>query len=100
MEIPLRLDISRRAERDLTGIWLYSAREWGVDQADSYYEKLVASITLLREHPDFGSWRLIRGRPCRRWVIGSHAIVFQVRGRSLHIIRILHAAMDERRHLG
>jgi plasmid stabilization system protein ParE len=39
--------LSARAEADLTGIWVYSAEEWGVDQADRYVDALsVASILL------------------------------------------------------
>lgn len=75
-------------------------REWGLAHAETYTSKLTGSFDLLCQHPDIGSQRVVRGQLCRRWTMGSHAIVFRVHGRELRVIRILHTAMDERRHLG
>jgi len=33
---------SPAAENDLENIWLYSFGEWGEEQADRYYDELVA----------------------------------------------------------
>jgi toxin ParE1/3/4 len=39
------------AERDLETIWLYTRRQWGVDQADRYIGILTASFPSWRSHP-------------------------------------------------
>lgn len=58
-----------------------------------------AAFELLRERPEIGSARTIGAREVRRWVVGRHAILFYKRGRDLQVVRILHTAMDEPRHL-
>lgn len=30
------------AQEDLTGIWLYTFKSWGVDQAEKYYDQIVS----------------------------------------------------------
>ncbi|WP_186456868.1 type II toxin-antitoxin system RelE/ParE family toxin [Sphingomonas suaedae] len=92
--------MSRRAHRDLAGIWRYGAREWGLEQAFAYADQINRAFDLLRERPNIGSVRVQGGVEYRRWVGGRHAILFRTSVRSLHMVRILHSAMDERRHLG
>jgi plasmid stabilization system protein ParE len=43
-----RLVVSKRAETDLRGIWLYSLETWGEEQADCYLDELDARGGLRR----------------------------------------------------
>lgn len=80
-------------------IWRYGARAWGSEQAFAYAEMINAAFELLRERPEIGSARIVATREVRRWVVGRHAILFYTRGTDLRIVRVLHTAMDEPRHL-
>lgn len=90
--------LSRKAVSDLGQIWDYSARQWGVDQADRYV-KLLA-----RAFDDIATQRIV-GRPTddvrrgyRRWPVGSHVVYYRADGGIAVIIRILHKRMDVARH--
>lgn len=39
------------AEGDLEGIWLYTAEQWGVKQANHYIDILSATFSDLAQHP-------------------------------------------------
>jgi toxin ParE1/3/4 len=43
------------AERDLEGIWKYTRREWGLEQAERYTDLLTAAFQFLAEAPKFRS---------------------------------------------
>jgi toxin ParE1/3/4 len=43
--------LSPAAERDLEGIWKYTRREWGLEQADRYTDLLSAAFQVLAEAP-------------------------------------------------
>jgi plasmid stabilization system protein ParE len=43
--------LSPAAERDLEGIWKYTRREWGLEQADRYTDLLTAAFKVLAEAP-------------------------------------------------
>jgi toxin ParE1/3/4 len=32
------------AEQDLESIWIYTAKEWGLDQASRYFDSLIAAF--------------------------------------------------------
>jgi toxin ParE1/3/4 len=43
--------LSPAAERDLEGIWKYTRREWGLEQAERYTDLLTAAFQVLAEAP-------------------------------------------------
>jgi toxin ParE1/3/4 len=43
--------LSPAAERDLEGIWKYTRREWGLEQAERYTDLLTAAFQVLSEAP-------------------------------------------------
>ena len=40
-----------QAERDLEGIWIYTRKEWGLEQAERYIDLLTAAFEVLAESP-------------------------------------------------
>lgn len=42
------------AESDLLEIWLYTAKEWNLTQADKYLDQIENSLNNLLEHPELG----------------------------------------------
>jgi len=92
-----RYIVSPRAQADIEEIWNYTAKTWGVDQAEAYVRALQAAIETVAEEPR-------KGRACRRGPQG----ISQVPGRLAHdrsarsgidIVRILHSRMDFERHV-
>ena len=43
------------AKRDLEGIWLYTLKEWGIEQAHHYTDELTAAIGQLANNPQLGA---------------------------------------------
>uniref|UniRef100_UPI00386DDBE0 type II toxin-antitoxin system RelE/ParE family toxin n=1 Tax=Sphingomonas sp. BE123 TaxID=2817842 RepID=UPI00386DDBE0 len=93
------LKFAKRAEVDLQQIWRYSAIEWGVEQADTYIAEMRERCLRLCEHPALGPERFYGRRALRRWPAGSHILYYRIEARRIRVVRILHAAMDPRRHM-
>lgn len=43
--------LSAKAEEDLAEIWVYSAKHWGIEQADRYIDALIARFLWLSDNP-------------------------------------------------
>lgn len=90
--------LSPLAERDLEEIWLYTAKNWSVEQADSYHNGIVAVFEGLAAGTK-------RGRTAdvlpdfQKYLFGSHVIYFLDYADRLDVIRILHQRQDAERHL-
>ena len=87
------------AERDMEQIWRTTVTVWGIDQADRYTDKLIATFEKLAGAPD-------RAHACdhirigyRRRNVERHAIYFRKTATGIDIMRILHDRMDASRHL-
>jgi len=90
--------LSRRAEIDLAEIYTYTVTQWSIDQANRYVTDvqiaingLVAGTKIGRKRPDIAAAYLCYG-------VGSHMIFYR-EAEHILVARILHAAMDPRRHL-
>ena len=90
----LKLSVTPKAESDLTGIWLYTCEEWGVDQADKYLDQLEAGMQQLLNHPSLGTnyTHVLPGY--RRLQIEHHAVFYKVIEPEVLVIRVLHEDMD------
>ncbi len=94
-----RLALAPAAQADLDGIWDYTARHWGADQAELY-------LTAIRD----ACLDLAKGvRPSRpvdirsgyrKLAVGSHVLFFRIADDGgIVVVRILHRAMDVERNL-
>ncbi|MBI5165802.1 MAG: type II toxin-antitoxin system RelE/ParE family toxin [Magnetospirillum sp.] len=87
-----------RAEADLEDIWLYSFKNWSLEQADRYHNAIVEAF-----------WDLAAGRKSGRPVdiregyfkhpVGSHMVYYRFTESGLVVVRILHQRMEVGRHL-
>ena len=90
--------LSPLAEVDLEEIWLYTARNWSIEQADSYHRSLVATFEGLAAGKKTG--RPVDVLPkFQKHLCGSHVIYFYDQPDRLDVIRILHQRQDAERHL-
>ena len=46
--------ISKKAISDLEEIWLYTAEEWSIEQADRYYNLIFDEINFICKNPKTG----------------------------------------------
>lgn len=86
------------AEADLEEIWLYTFREWSLEQANHYIDDVIDAFEGLMADRK-------RGRPVDirtgylKYAVGSHMIYFREQNNSLLIVRVLHGRMDVTRYL-
>ena len=90
--------LSPLAEADLEEIWLYTFRQWSLEQADKYHHGIMAAIEGL------ASGRIVWQRTDVRegywkYKAGLHVVYFRCSGGYLDVIRILHGRMDVDTHL-
>jgi toxin ParE1/3/4 len=91
--------LSPAAERDLEGIWKYTRREWGLDQAERYTDLLTAAFQVLADSPQAAP-ACDHIRPgYRRRTIERHVVYFRITDYGIAIIRVLHDRMNAPRHL-
>lgn len=86
----LSLNILLQADADLEEIWLYSANEWSIEQADSYITGLYATFSMLCETPEIARERSEITPPVRLHPSGQHHVIYRIEGTSISVIRILH----------
>lgn len=49
-----RFVLSLRIRTDLDRIWDYTARKWGIDQAERYLRRIAEAVDLIAETPTIG----------------------------------------------
>ena len=90
---------SSQSEQDLTDIWIYTAEEWNLEQADLYVDELVAGIERLSSHPELGHSREDIRTGYRSLNVSQHIVFYKITNEEVQIIRVLHKSVDVQRHL-
>lgn len=90
--------LTPKAQADLGGVWLYSRERWSEEQANQYYIALTDAFETLLVDAGRGTPVEVRAG-YRKLLAGSHVIYFRSIRAGIEIVRILHQAMDVRRHL-
>lgn len=93
----MRLELSRRAQADLDDIRDYSAARFGIAQAIDYLDAIEQAFRRLVAHPRIGSASALFGEAVLSYPAGDHRIFYELRPKTIYIIRILHKAMDVER---
>jgi toxin ParE1/3/4 len=95
----MKLELTPAALADLQSIRAYTLERWGPAQEEAYLERMWEKFeTLLADSAPY------RFRPdlfpgCQIAAEGKHLILFRVDKSTLQIVRVLHGAMDFKRHL-
>ena len=87
--------INEKALEDINSIWIYTAENWSVEQADRYYnliydeiEYIVSNFEMAR---DFGKIR----KSYKYSKVKSHLIFFKKdKNNEIEVVRVLHERMD------
>lgn len=94
-----RASLKAAARRDLQASYEHGYREWGRAAADQYAAMITAVVAYITEYPL--TKPAVEGRdPLRRCNVGSHVIFYRPTREGIAVIRVMHDAMDARRHLG
>ena len=86
---------SEKALEDINNIWIYTAENWFVEQADRYYNAIMDEIEFIVQKfelaHDFGKIR----KSYKYSKIKSHLIFFKKNtSNEIEIVRVLHERMD------
>jgi len=87
------------AKNDLKDIWHYSFDKWGEDQADKYLLQLNGGIQGLINNPKLGKSQGKIRKGYRSIQINRHVIYYQLEGKTVDIVRVLHERMIPKKYL-
>ena len=92
---------TRKAASDLNDIWEYTFKTWSKEQANLYYNNLLADCGKVAQKPDTlgRSFEHVK-TSLKGYPSGKHIIFFRIlKDGRVRIVRILHEKMDFKRHL-
>ena len=87
-----------KARSDIDGIWDYTVKTWGVQQARSYITGLHDVCIELAENPDLGKRRDELYKGLRVYPSGKHVVFYITMDKGIDVVRILHGSIDTHRH--
>ncbi|MCB4809130.1 type II toxin-antitoxin system RelE/ParE family toxin [Tamlana sp. 62-3] len=92
--------ISKQAIKDLDKIWIYTLNKWSKEQADRYYDLIIAEIEFIADNYLTGKSAEQTRKNYRVTNIKSHLIFYRkVENDIVEIVRILHQRMDIKKRL-
>ena len=87
--------INEKALEDINNIWIYTAENWSVDQADRYYNLIYDEVEYIVRN--FEMARDL-GKICKSYKyskVKSHLIFFKKdKNNEIEVVRVLHERMD------
>jgi toxin ParE1/3/4 len=85
--------LSQPAKRDLTSILFYTQDEWGIGQAERYYDSLLRAFRSLAASPRIGMVSDSIARGLRRFPVEQHVVFYKIEKDAILIVRLLHKRM-------
>jgi toxin ParE1/3/4 len=87
--------ISEKALEDINTIWIYTAENWSVEQADRYYNAIIDEIEFIVQKFELArDFEKIR-KSYKYSKIKSHLIFFKKnKSNEIEVVRVLHERMD------
>lgn len=83
--------LSREAEQDILDIFFHTAEEFGIQQAESYHDKLEACFDFLSDNPTAAPLRAEISPPVRIHPIGAHIVIYvEESDGTILVIRVRH----------
>ena len=95
----LKIVNSELAETDLLEIWLYTAEEWSLPQADIYLAQLGSTLKNLIDHPEMGKDRADLRKGYRSLLVNHQHVFYRLIDDEIQIMRVLHESVDLTKHL-
>ena len=87
--------ISEKALEDINNIWIYTAENWSVEQANRYYNLIYDEIEYIVKNFEMArDFEKIR-KSYRYSKVNSHLIFFKKdKTNEIEVVRVLHEKMD------
>lgn len=95
----MTLDLTLAALDDLASIWSYTLERWGPAQEERYLEQIWDKFETIMRDPSCFRPRNDLFPGCQVALEGRHMILFRVNRNRLQVVRVLHSAMDFKRHV-
>ncbi len=93
--------LSRKAEEDLIAIFLDSAEQFGLPQAERYHDLLEKAFQFLDDNPWAARERHELQPPVRIHPVGSHIVLYTIdEDRDVFVVRVRHGHEDWMAHPG
>lgn len=92
--MPKTYQLTKKADADLEGIYLYTIEKFGLAQAETYHAKLKQAFQTIADNPKLGLDVSASFPDCRRHISGSHVVYYREGDVSVVVMRILHQARD------
>ena len=90
-----KFSFTNRALDDLIEIWDYTVEQWSENQAQTYYNLIMASCMDLANNPQLGKSYNIISQNLLGYKCGEHIIFYQeIVKNEIEIARVLHGMMD------
>ena len=96
---PTHYRLTPAAEADLTEIWLYTAENWTVAQADRYMDSLERTFDTLLSMPEIARERMEFEPPVRIHPSAQHIVIYRILEDHLAILRVLGGRQNWQAHL-
>jgi toxin ParE1/3/4 len=92
-----RYILARRAARDLDEIWVYIAQHGSVEAAERVRTSLTGAFEMIAEYPAIGGLRHDIQPGWRNFIVNSYRVHYRQARGFVRILRVVHAARDERK---
>ncbi|HMS08032.1 MAG TPA: type II toxin-antitoxin system RelE/ParE family toxin [Pyrinomonadaceae bacterium] len=87
--------ITRKALADINEIWLYTAENWSIEQADRYYNLIFDEIEFIAKNFDLARDMGWLREGYRASKVKSHIVFFRkTLNGEVEVVRVLHERMD------
>lgn len=86
--------ISRLALEDIDSIWEFTVQNWSIEQAEKYYKEIFMAIDSVCQNPKTGESIKEIKESHRKFLVGSHMIIYQQINDTVLVDRVLHQRMD------
>lgn len=92
----MKYKLSVEATNDLEDIWLYTFKNWSVEQADRYFNLLMDEVEFISENPLTGKDYSHIREGYFRTRVKSHFIFYKTNADKniIEVVRVLHQQMD------
>ena len=91
--------LTPKAVVDMEATWLYSVKQWGVQQAERYIDDLTEAFGFLAESPKAGMVCENIRPGYRKHPVIRHVIYYRETDYGIEVIRVLHDRMLATRYL-
>lgn len=95
----MTLDFTDAAVCDLRSISAYTRESWSDEQEQKYLAEMWAQFEKIQKAPEDWRFREDLFPGCQIAAQGKHVVLFRIKGDLLQIVRVLHSAMDFKRHI-